>query len=109
MVFVAPPASSASSDDAAIGTLSVVPPPDGLETTVTSSCVESCESLPVNRSTYVPGSENVAVVTGEVASPKATVPGPLSLVHCDVRLGGVGLPSSVTEPFSDTASGNCTL
>ena len=61
--------------------------------------LESALSLAVNRSTYTPAAENVAVVTGLLALPNVTVPGPLSLLHVRVSVpGGFGNPSSVALP-----------
>ena len=50
-----------------------------------------------------------AVVVGEVASPKVTTPGPLILVQAALRVGGIGRPSSVTDPFSSAWAGNVML
>ena len=48
-----------------------------------------CVSLAVNRSTYVPGVEKIALVTGLLISLKVTRPGPLNWLqnvdHCCAR------------------------
>ena len=46
-----------------------------------SSLLESCESLAVRRSTYVPATLKDAVVDVLFAAPNVTVPGPLTLLH----------------------------
>ena len=48
----------------------------------------------------------VAVVAALAALAKATVPGPLNLVHALVTTAPVGRPSSVTDPFSGAAAGS---
>src|SRR5215469_10851851 len=48
---------------------------------VTSLLLLSTESFAVNRSTYVPATQKLAVVAGAFGLPKTTSPGPLTLLH----------------------------
>jgi hypothetical protein len=74
---------------------------------VTSSLDEIWLSLAVRRKTYVPATENEAVVLGAEALPKVTVPGPLTIVQVVVTApGGFGKPSSVTVPLRLADAGN---
>jgi hypothetical protein len=57
--------------------------------------------------TYVPGSENDAVVDTDEVEPNVTEPGPLTLDHV-VASAPVGKPSSETVPTSATGPGDCT-
>src|SRR5438067_9411192 len=63
-------------------------------------------SSPVSFRTYEPGSENVAVVTGELAFANVTVPGPLTLLHA--KVSGPATLSSANVPRSDAADGSVT-
>src|SRR6266545_97760 len=80
--------------------------PVGFTVIVASSELVSAPSLAVSRRTYAPATEKLAVVVGEVVSPKVTTPGPLILVQATVRVGGLGSPSSVTDPFKSAWAGN---
>ena len=73
---------------------------------VTSALEENSLSLAVNRSTYVPAVENVAVVLNARALANVTVPGPLTLVHITVSALPNGKPSSVAVPTSLTGAGS---
>jgi len=53
----------------------------------------------------VPAAENVAVVVNAVGLPKVTVPGPLTPLHCAVRVP-FGKPSSVAVPVRFAQAGN---
>ena len=78
--------------------------------TLRSSVAESAPSLAESRNIYVPGVEKLAVVFRELASPNATVPGPLNLVQANDSIpGGIGRPSSRTAPSSDTPAGRVTV
>ena len=68
-----------------------------------SSLTVKRESSAVRRSTYVPSTLNCAVVTGEAAFAKVTVPGPETLVHVVTSVLPNGKPSSVAVPFSVAA------
>ena len=64
-------------------------------------------SLHVSRKTYVPLAGNVAVVDGEAALAKTACPGPLVVDQPQVTTaGGLGNPSSVTVPASETPEGS---
>src|SRR5512132_4587350 len=79
----------------------------GFTVIVTSSLALSALSLAVRRSTYVPDAEKLAVVSTALALPKATVPGPLTLLHVVVTApGGLGRPSSVTVPSRVAEAGS---
>ncbi len=79
----------------------------GCTVTVTSSNALSALSFAVNRSTYVPAAEKLAVVSTNAALPKVTVPGPPIWVHVVVTVaGGLGKPSSVTVPSSTAFAGS---
>ncbi len=55
----------------------------------------------------MPATENVAVVLTTLALAKLTVPGPLTLDHETVTApGGLGSPSSLTEPESRALDGS---
>jgi hypothetical protein len=69
----------------------------GRTITVTSSFAVRRESVAAKRSTYVPGSVNVAVETGSVGSENMTSPGPLTFDQAKL-IGGPGRPSSVAVP-----------
>jgi hypothetical protein len=76
---------------------------------VTLEVADSSPSLPVSISTYDPGVEKPAVVIKDVALPKVTVPGPLTLVQRAERGVPVLMPSvSVIDPPSEAVAGICT-
>src|SRR6185503_18389121 len=56
-------------------------------------------SLADNRSTYVPGVEKIALVTGLLMSLNVTRPGPLNWLQNAVTVEPAGKPSSATVPF----------
>ena len=69
---------------------------------VTSAKLVAMPSLAVNRNTYVPATENEAVVFRAVASPKVTVPGPLNMLQavvtvCGGRSESLAVPARVAE------------
>jgi hypothetical protein len=79
-------------------------PPDAApeETTiVTGIALVYCESLALNCKTYVPTTLKIAVLAAELALLNVTVPGPLSIDHCTVKVP-FGKPSSVAVPVSAT-------
>src|SRR5438128_5753898 len=76
-----------------------------LTVTVAVSLTLNWPSLTVRASTYVPLTEKVAVVAGELALANVTVPGPLTLLHAIARL----LSMSVAVPASDAAAGRVTV
>src|SRR5687768_14712366 len=78
----------------------------GWTMTMTSSLSERAPSVAVRRRVYVPSTVKAAVVTGWLASPKATEPGPSRRLHCEVSVEPRGQPSSVTVPFSVAAFGS---
>ena len=80
-----------------------------LTSMVTSSLVTSSPSLAVSVSTYVPIAEKVTLEPGAVASPKATRPGPLVLLHWIVSGVPVSTPSSLTTPLSALSAGSVTV
>ena len=80
----------------------VEPLTDVLTMIVTSSLADKAPSLAVNRSTYVPAAEKLAVVLRALTLPKVTVPGPLTLDQVWVRVLPVGNPSSATVPLKFT-------
>ena len=92
----------ASSLLAVIGTDTVRVAPGEETSTTTSSVLVSDESLTVSRRTYRPGAENDTPPVAEVPAAKAAVPGPLTLLHAEVR--AAGCPSSVPVPVSWTVS-----
>src|SRR6266550_3340690 len=59
-------------------------------------------SFAAKANTYVPPTENVAVVAGELGLANVTVPGPLTLLHAIARL----LSMSVAVPASDAVAGS---
>src|SRR4051812_48573399 len=74
---------------------------------VTSLVAESALSSAMRRRTYVPADEKLAVVASEAVLPNVTVPGPLNLLHCVVRMaGGFGSPSSLAVAFKFAFAGN---
>ncbi len=78
----------------------------GLTVTVMSSLTLSALSSAVRRRTYVPSVEKLAVVSTALASPKVTVPGPLTWLQVVVTApGGFGSPSSLTVPSSVAEAG----
>ena len=72
---------------------------------MTLSLAVSSPSFAVSVSTYVPTVEKVAVVIGAAGLAKVTVPGPLVLLHSELRAVPVSTPSSTTLPVS-AAVGN---
>src|SRR5215213_8669058 len=58
-----------------------------------------CVSFADNRSTYVPGVEKIALVTGLLISLKVTRPGPLTWLQNFDTVAPTGNPSSATVPF----------
>ncbi len=58
-----------------------------------------CVSLADKRSTYVPGVEKIAFVTGLLMSLNVTRPGPLNWLQNVVTVEPAGKPSSATVPF----------
>jgi hypothetical protein len=80
--------------------------PAGFAMIVTSEKADSAVSLAVNRKTYVPDAENVAVVASAFAFPNVTVPGPLNLLQVVVTLLPTGNPSSVAVPDKLAPAGN---
>ena len=72
----------------------------GGTTTTTSSAADRTESVASRRSTYAPGSENAAVVTGASAGAKTTGAGPLITRHATRSVEPAGRPSSVADPSS---------
>src|SRR5262249_10547442 len=72
--------------------------------TVTSSLAESCESIAVRRSTWVPVALNVAVVWAEPVGLNDTVPGPLTFDQLTASVP-LGRPSSVALPFNTAVPG----
>src|SRR5574338_279085 len=65
-----------------------------------------CVSLADKRSTYVPGVEKIARVTGLLISLKVTRPGPLTWLQNVVTVAPAGKPSSATGPFSAAVLGS---
>ena len=70
-----------------------------------SSLLESCESLAVRRSTYVPATLKDAVVDVLFAAPNVTVPGPLTLLHVMFSVLPDGKPSSTAVPLRLATAG----
>ena len=66
---------------------------------------DNTPSLAVKRNTYVPTTENVAVVRNELGLPNLTVPGPLTKLQVAVSLPR-GSPSSVAVPDRFAEAGN---
>src|SRR6185295_7965452 len=64
-----------------------------------SSVPMRCVSLALRRSTYVPGVEKIALVTGLLISLKVTTPGPLNWLQNVLTVAPTGKPSSATVPF----------
>src|SRR5215216_1310002 len=64
-----------------------------------SSVPMRCVSLADKRSTYVPGVEKIALVTGLLISLKVTKPGPLNWLQNVLTMAPAGKPSSLTVPF----------
>src|SRR6267142_519747 len=77
----------------------------GLTTIVTSLLEDKAPSLAVNRSTYVPAADKLAVVLCAFALPNVTVPGPLTLDQVVVSMLPAGRPSSVAVPFNLAEAG----
>ena len=73
---------------------------------VTSALVDKMPSVAVNRSTYVPASEKLAVVLSALTLPKVTVPGPLNFDHVTVSVLPTGRPSSVAVPVRVAEAGS---
>src|SRR3989475_768591 len=73
-----------------------------LTVTVAVSLIAIRPSLAVRASTYVPPTEKVAVVAGELALANVTVPGPLTLLQKIVRV----LSTSVAVPASKAVAGS---
>src|SRR6185369_11057119 len=71
-----------------------------------SSVPMRCVSLADNRSTYVPGVEKIARVTGLLISLNVTRPGPLTWLQNVDTVAPVGKPSSATVPFRLAVFGN---
>ena len=72
---------------------------------VTLELDDNTPSLAVNRNTYVPATENVAVVRNELGLPNITVPGPLTKLQVSVSFP-TGSPSSVAVPDRFAEAGN---
>src|SRR6185503_20696207 len=72
--------------------------------TITRICALAVnwESETERRRRYVPLSLNVAVVFGEAALAKVTVPGPAILFHVNANTLPAGSPSSVALPVRET-------
>src|SRR2546428_4337168 len=75
------------------------PPPAALATMVTSSEADKAVPVAVNRRTYVPAAEKLAVVACALTSPKVTLPGPLILDQVRDSLLPAGKPSSEAVPL----------
>src|SRR5215510_769384 len=80
-----------------------------LTVTVRSSLDVSAPSETLNRNTYAPAAENVALVMSAAEFPNVTVPGPLTLLHTAVSADGVGCPSSFAMPANVTDEGSVTV
>src|SRR5437870_4085338 len=80
----------------------------GLTTIVTSEVDDRDVSLAVSRKTYVPATENAAVVLTALAFPNVTVLGPLT---CDQVVSSVpfGKLTSVAVPERLALAGNVTV
>src|SRR6266568_5363190 len=75
--------------------------------TVMSSLADKGPSPAVNRRTYAPLVEKLAVVLNALAFANVTVPEPLNLLHPNKSSpGGIGRPSSLTVPFSVALAGS---
>src|ERR1043165_337019 len=72
--------------------------PPKLTVMITSSLLRNCESSAVNRSVYVPGAVNVAVVLKALGSPNRTAPGPEASDHVVLSTLPAGMPSSLAVP-----------
>src|SRR6266850_590970 len=83
-----------------------VPPPDELTVTATSSLEDAAPSVAVNRSTYDPAAEKLAVVVCALTLPNVTVPGPLTLDQVVVSVLPAGKPSSFAVPFKLAEAGS---
>src|SRR3954452_8231067 len=76
---------AASARSAIVGKSIVCVASAAFTVTDTSLVADSAPSFAASRSTYAPGCVNEAVVMALVASPNATLPGPLTLLHANVR------------------------
>src|SRR2546425_290548 len=79
-----------------------------LTITVNVSLPVSAPSLAVSVTTYVPATENVAVLLRAAGFPNVTVPGPLVLLHIVVT-GAPPRPSSTADPISSAEAGSVTI
>src|SRR3989442_6113150 len=78
----------------------------GVTTTiVTSPLADKSLSVAVNRRTYVPTAEKLAVVLSALTLPNVTVPGPLNFDHVVMSVSPTGRLSSVDIPFRTAEAG----
>src|SRR6266850_6510898 len=80
-----------------------------MTTIVTSALADRSLSVAVNRSTYVPAAEKLAVVLSALTLPNMTVPEPLNFDHVTVSVLPAGRPSSAAVPLRLAEAGSVTV